>query len=75
MVRLAGIATAPSFSQEVSTVFYATGIKKVGEHDDEIAEVVHLTPEEIDDAIRRGEIWDSNAVSGWCLVRLHLGLK
>lgn len=74
MVRVGTLATAPSFSQEEFTVFYATDLKKVGEHDLEITEVVSMRPEEIDDAIRRGDIWDSNVISSWYLLKLHLRL-
>lgn len=74
VVSVGKLSTAPAFSQEEFTVFYATDLKKVGEHDHEITEVVHMRAEEIDDAIRRGEIWDSNAIAAWYLVKLHLGL-
>ena len=74
VVRLGVTATAPAFSHEECTVFYVTDLKKVGEHDHEILEVIHMSVGEIDEAIRRGEIWDSNAISSWCMVKLHLGL-
>lgn len=72
LVKLGVLATAPSFSQEEFHVFYATDLKNVGEHDEEIVEVVRMRAEDIDAAIRRGEIWDSNAVASWALVKLHL---
>ncbi len=74
VVRLGTIASAPAFSQEELSVFFATDLKKVGEHDHEITEVIFMDAHEIDAAIRNGVIWDSNAISAWYLVKLHLGL-
>jgi ADP-ribose pyrophosphatase len=74
ITKLGTTATAPAFATEECSVFYATDLKKVGEHDDEILEVVRMRADEIDDAIRGGEIWDSNAIASWCMVKLHLAL-
>lgn len=69
--RCAGM---PFLTNERISVFYATDLTRVGDHDDEVLEVVRLTPGEIDAAIRDGKMWDSHTIAAWQMVRLHLGL-
>lgn len=75
LVRIGSCAAAPAFADETLTVFFATDLRRVGEHDAEVSEVVHLTAAEIDESVRNGEMWDSHAIAPWYLVKLHLGLK
>lgn len=74
IVKIGTCGAAPAFSDEMLYVFYATDLKQVGEHDREVMEVLHMTAGEIDDAIRRGDIWDSHVIAPWYMVKLHLGL-
>lgn len=74
IVKIGTTAGAPSFSDETLHLFYATDLTRVGEHDREVTDVVHMTAAEIDDAIRSGEIWDSHMIGPWYQLKLHLGL-
>lgn len=67
-------AGMPFLTNEWLYVFYATDLKQVAEHDDEVVETLWMTKEEIDDAIRQGSMWDSHVISAWCMAKLHLGL-
>jgi ADP-ribose pyrophosphatase len=67
-------AGMPFLTNEWLHVFFATDLKKVGEHDDEIEEVLLMTAPEVDGAISNGEMWDSHAIAPWQMVKLHLGL-
>jgi len=74
IVKIGEIAAAPAFADENMHIFFATDLRKVGEHDGEVSDVVSMSAHEIDDAVRDGRIWDSHAIAAWYLVRLHLGL-
>lgn len=73
LVEVGRVAGMPFLTNEWIHVIYATDLKKVGEHDDEVLEVFTMTADEVDDAIRRGDMWDSHVVASWYLVKLHLG--
>ncbi len=66
--------SAPAIVDETLHIFFATDLKKVGEHDGEVSEVLSMTASEIDDAVRDGRIWDSHAIAAWYMTKLHLGL-
>ncbi len=74
IVKIAEIAAAPAFADENMHIFFATDLKKVGEHDGEISEVVSMSATEIDEAVRDGRIWDSHAIAAWYMAKLHLAL-
>lgn len=74
MVEIGRCAGMPFLTNEWIFVMYATDLKKVGDHDDEVLEVLTMTADEIDSAIRKGEIWDSHVIASWYLAKLHLGL-
>ncbi len=74
LVKIGECAAAPAFADEILHVFLATDLKKIGEHDQEVSEVFLMTADEIDSAIRAGEIWDSHVIASWYLAKLHLGL-
>ncbi len=76
VTHLARTATAPAFSKEEVDVYLAEDLEHVGVKLDgnEEIEVVFMTAQEIDDAIRRGDVWDGNVIGDWQLVKLHLGL-
>lgn len=74
IVKIAEFASAPAFADEMIHVFLATDLKKIGEHDHEVSEVLLMNAQEIDETIRTGEIWDSHVIASWYLVKLHLKL-
>ena len=74
IVKIGEIAAAPAFADENMHIFFATDLKKVGDHDGEVSEVVSMSASEIDDAVRDGRIWDSHAIAAWFMVKLHLDL-
>jgi len=74
IVKVGTCGSAPAIVDETLHIFFATDLKKVGEHDGEVSAVVSMSESEIDEAIRDGRIWDSHAIAAWYMVRLHLGL-
>lgn len=74
LIHVGTNVTAPAFSTEQVSVFLARDLKKVEEHrtEYEYIETVILSRKEIDEAILKGEIWDSNAIAEWQLVKLYL---
>lgn len=73
-VELGTYATAPAFSKEVWTCYLLRDLEAaeaVKEPFEEI-ETVLLTRAQADEAVRTGQMWDSNAVAAWQLVKLYL---
>lgn len=62
-------------TDEICRVYVARGLSPVpGTPDDtEEFEILRLTPAEIDDRIRRGEIWDGMSIAAWAVARETLG--
>jgi ADP-ribose pyrophosphatase len=68
-------ATVPGFSAEKIHVFLAEDLcegEKCLDGMEDIENVI-MTADEIEAAIDAGEIWDSQVIVGWHLVRKHLG--
>lgn len=74
IVPIGRCAGMPFLTNEWIYVYYATDLRLVGEHDDEVVRVVSMTRDEIDEAIRDGRIWDSHTIAAWYMAKLHLGL-
>lgn len=74
VTHLSRTATAPAFSKEEVDVYLAEDLKHVGEKPEgvEEIEVITMTAQQIDDAIRHGDIWDDNVMADWLLVKLYL---
>jgi ADP-ribose pyrophosphatase len=58
-------------TDEICRVYLARGLTPVPSHHDETEEfeIVFLPPDEIDEKIRSGEIWDGMTLAAWMLVR------
>ena len=58
-------------TNEISKVFVAADFTQVDPHPDETEEfeILRLTFDEIDEKIRRGEIWDGMTLAGWMLFK------
>lgn len=76
LVYLGWLAPALAFSKEKMHLFLATSVKKIGQHLDKVEqiEVIEMTKEQINEAIRSGEIWDGQVVMAWYKVKDYLGL-
>lgn len=74
MIKVGEFASAPAFSKELCYVYIATNLEKTETkpEDREYTEPVKMTADEIDDAIRSGEIWDSQVMATWNMVKLYL---
>ena len=69
-------ATAPSFSKEKTHVFLAKDLTLKSQNLDktEDIQVVEMSVESINDAVKNGDIWDGQAIAGWYMVKNYLGL-
>lgn len=58
-------------TDEMCHVYIARDLQFVGGTPDETEEfeILHLTPEEIDESIRDGSLWDGMSIAAWCQVR------
>lgn len=74
MIKVGEFATAPAFSKETCHVYIATDLVKteVKHEAREHTEPVIMTAAEIDEAICSGEIWDSQVMATWNMVKLWL---
>ena len=74
MTHLKTIVTAPAFSTESIHLYFAEDLSHVGQRPEEHGEqeVVLMTVDEIDVAIDAGDIWDSNSIACWFLLKRHL---
>lgn len=74
VIHLGQVASVPAFSKEVWECYLLrdlTKVEAVKEVYEEI-ETVILSAKEIDQAILSGEMWDSNAIAAWHMVKLFL---
>jgi len=69
-------ATAPSFSKEKTHVFLAKDLtlKSQNLDNNEDIQVVEMSVESINDAVKNGDIWDGQAIAGWYMVKNYLGI-
>jgi ADP-ribose pyrophosphatase len=69
--KIQEVAPANGMFLEYTHVFFAQDLTKTQMNPDEFErfEIVLMTPEEVDRAIKEGEIWDGFSLSGWLLVR------
>jgi len=76
LVPLGWISSAPAISKERMHLFLGKDSEYVGQKLEgyEEIEVREMSVKQIDDAIVSGEIWDGATISGWCRVKLYLGL-
>jgi len=76
LIPLGWISSAPAISKERMHLFLSNDIEYVGQklEGDEEIKVRVMSVKQIDDAIVSGEIWDGATISGWCRVKLYLGL-
>ena len=74
LINIGHYFTAPAFSTEEVTVFLARDLTKTQKNLDafEDTEEIIMTSKEIDEAIQSGEIWDSNVIAPWMLVKMWL---
>jgi len=58
-------------TNEICRIYVARGLTHVGTKPEPTEEFEHLflTPTEIDDRIRTGEIWDGMTIAAWCIAR------
>lgn len=77
VVKLGQMATTPGFCNEILHIYFTDGITP-GEPNREEGEagmkVYEFTFDELDEKIRRGEIYDGKTVTGIYLAKMHLGL-
>ena len=61
-------------SNEMCRVYIARGLVHVGENPDPTEEFEHfeLTPPELDERIRTGEIWDGMTIAAWFIGRTRI---
>ncbi len=74
LILVGTYASSPSFSKEKVYTFLARDLKLVGTslegHED--IEPVFMEALEIEEAIAKGEIWDSHAITGWHFIERYL---
>jgi len=72
--KIGQFATANALMNEVGHVFLAQDLELSDAKKDETEdfESVRLTPEEIDEAIKTGEIWCGFTIIGWTLAKPYL---
>ena len=58
-------------TDEMCRVYIAKGLDHVGGAPDETEEfeLIPVTPEQIDEKIRSGAIWDGMSIAAWCIAR------
>jgi ADP-ribose pyrophosphatase len=66
-------------TDEMCRVYIARDLYEVNSKPDETEEfeLFRLTPSEIDDKIRSGEIWDGMSITAWCIAKskINMGFK
>ncbi|HBR80113.1 TPA: hypothetical protein DEA21_00455 [Candidatus Uhrbacteria bacterium] len=67
-------AVGSGLLDEMTKVFVARNLSPAFAEKDETEEfeLVRLTPEEVDEAILRGEIWDGFSISAWAIAKPYL---
>ncbi len=70
---------APGYSDEIIYAFLATDLEKLAlppaQDDDEMIEVVELSPEELETAIHSGQVPDTRAMSSYLLAKPFLSVS
>lgn len=76
LIPLGWISSAPAISKERMHLFLGKDLEYIGQNLEGLEEikVKEMTAKQIDEAIASGEIWDGATISGWCKVKLLLGL-
>jgi ADP-ribose pyrophosphatase len=61
-------------TNEFCRVYIARGLQRIATKPDRTEEFEHheFTPDEIDERIRSGEIWDGMTIAAWSIARPHL---
>ena len=61
-------------TNEMCRVFIARGLKQVGAKPESTEEFEYcpMTPEEVDEQIRSGEMWDGMSIAAWTIGRRHI---
>jgi len=74
ITHLGTFASAPAFSMEEVSVYLLEDLEEQERYAEprEHTEPVIMTREQIDVAIRSGEIWDSQVIAAWALMKLWL---
>ena len=73
-VEIKEIIVADGFSKDKTHVFIATLAEEHEQHldDTEEIELLYRKPHEIEEMIRRNDIWDGMTLAAWSLARHHI---
>ncbi len=74
LIKLGAIASAPAFSKEMVDVYLARDLTQTQRSEDpnEQIEPVEMTISQIDQSIENGEVWDSQVLASWLLVKKYI---
>ncbi len=64
-------ATFVEIGHDTPRVFFATGLRRVGDPGAGATETLFLDANQIEEAILSGTIWDPRVISAWRLTQLH----
>lgn len=72
LISIGSCEGSPGMIKDMGYFFLALDVTKVGAPQSETQETIEILerrPDEFEDMIKRGEIWDGQALAGWLLAR------